>query len=146
MPANGSTPRFARNPRNFDAIITAALTNLNTDAPSGAVLLVTAGAQGSTIPRLGAILRATLATNAGLVLFRSPDQGATLRPKASVTIAAQTVAPTEALREVDFVQFSESRQLRLGPNERLYVGSMVAPPTGGICVHGDIVDFIPDPA
>lgn len=141
--ANGSTARFARNPRNFDAIITSQLTNLNTDAPSGAVLLVTATVDGGIVPRLSATLRASLAASAGIVLFRSGDQGQTLRPKGSVTLPAQTVTGTEGLREVDFVKISEQRPLRLGPNERLYVGSMAVPPAGGICVHGDIVDFIP---
>ncbi len=145
MPANGSTARFARNPRNFDAIITAALTNLNTDAPSGAVLLVTAGAQGGMIPRMGAALRATMASGTGIVLFRSSD-GTIMRQKGSANLPPQTIGTAEAPREVDFVKFSHQRPLYLGPNERLYVGSLAVPPAGGICVHGDIVDFIPDPA
>ncbi len=142
MATKGNTARFAQNPRNFDAIMTAALTNLNTDTPSGAVLLATAGAFGAMVPRLSVTVRATLATNAGIVLFRSTDQGATLRPKGSVTLTAQTVVATEALREVDFTKISEARPLRLGPNERLYIGSMVPPPAGGIAAHGDIVDFV----
>lgn len=145
MPANGSTARFARNPRNFDAVITAALTNLNTDAPSGAVLLVTAGAQGGIVPRISAILRASLTGGAGIVLFRSAT-GAVMRPKGSITIPAQNLSNAEALREVDFVKFNPQRPLYLGPNEQLYVGSMAPPPAGGIIVHGDIIDFIPDPA
>lgn len=141
MAIKGNTARFAQNPRNFDAIMTVAMTNLNTDAPGGAVLLVTAGPQGSIVPRLSATLRATLLANAGIVLFRSKD-GVALRPKGSVTITSQTVSATEGLREVDFVKFSESRPLRLGPNEQLWIGSMGTPPTGGIVAHGDIVDFI----
>lgn len=141
MAVKGNTARFAQNPRNFDAIMTAALGNLNTDTPTGAVLLVTAGPQGSIVPRLGAILRATLAANTGIVLFRSAT-GAVLRPKASVTLPAQTLTATEGLREVDFPQFSEARPLRLGPNEQLWIGSSGAPPAGGIAAHGDIVDFI----
>lgn len=135
------TAPFAQNPRTFDAIITAALQNVATDAPTNAVLLVTAGAEGAIVPRLGAMLRATLATATGLVLFISRDQGATIRPKASVTMPAQSIAATAGLIETDFTKFSEQRPLRLGPGERLYIGSMVAPPTGGIAVHGDIVDF-----
>jgi hypothetical protein len=141
--ATGNLARFARNPRTFDAIITAALQNLATDAPTNAVLLVTAGPEGAIIPRLGAMLRNTLATSTGLVLYASRDQGATMRPKSSVTMPAMTIAVTAGLTETEFTKFSELRPLRLGPNERLYIGSMVAPPAGGIAVHGDIVDFVP---
>ena len=141
MATKGNTARFAQNPRNFDAIITAALTNLDTDAPGNAVLLATAGPQGSIVPRLSAILRATLAADTGIVLFRSKD-GTILRPKGSVTLTAQTVQPTTALREVDFLKITETRPLRLGPNEQLWIGAMNTPPAGGIAAHGDIVDFI----
>jgi hypothetical protein len=140
--AKGNTARFAQNPRNFDAVITTAIQNLNTDAPTGAVLLVTAGAFGAIVPRMGAMLRASLATGAGIVLFRSNNQGATLRPKGSITMPAQTVGATTGLTETDFPKFSEQRPLRLGPNEQLWVGSMVQPPVGGIVIQGDIVDFI----
>lgn len=137
-----NTARFAQKPRTFDAIITAALTGLATDTPGGVVLLVTAGAQGGIVPRLGAMLRATLAAANGIVLFSSRDEGATIRPKSSVTMPAQTIAVTAGLVETEFTKFNELRPLRLGPNERLYIGSMTAPPAGGIAVHGDIVDFI----
>lgn len=143
---NGNTARFAQNPRTFDAIITTLITNLATDAPGGVVLLATAGEFGSIIPRLGAMLRATLLSQNGIVLYVSRDAGATLRPKGSITMPSQTVGATSGLTETEFTKFSEQRPLRLGPNERLYVGSLTAPPAGGIVVHGDIVDFIaPNP-
>ena len=141
MALKGNTARFAQNPRNFDAIMTAAMTNLNTDAPTGAVLLATAGAQGAIVPRLSVILRAPLLANTGIVLFRSKD-GSILRPKGSVTLQSQAATTAEAMREVDFAKFSEQRPLRLGPNEQLWIGSMAPPPAGGIAAHGDIVDFI----
>jgi len=140
MPDN--TARFAQKPRTFDAVITAQVTGLATDTPTNAVLLVTAGAQGGIVPRLGAMLRNTLATANGLVLFVSRNEGAALRPKSSITMPAQTIGTTAGLTETEFTKFSELRPLRLGPNEQLYVGSLTAPPAGGIVVHGDIVDFI----
>lgn len=151
MPDN--TARFAQNPRPFDAIIVAQLTNLGTDSPAGVVLLATAGPQGAMIPRIGAMLRASLAVANGIVLFSSNDAGATLRPKGSITMPAQTIGvpsgavASEALIETEFTKFSMSRPLYLGPNQRLYVGARTTPPAGGIVVHGDIIDFIaPDPA
>lgn len=132
---------FAQDPRSFDAIITAPITNLNTDAPSGLVLLVEAGAEGGIIPRLSAMPRANLTTNAGLVLFVSRDQGATMRPKGSATMLAQTLTATAGPVETDFQKYSEARPLRLGKGERLYVGSLVSPPSGGIAVYGEISDF-----
>lgn len=142
MAAKGNTARFAQKPRTFDAIISTLITNLATDAPGGVVLLATAGEFGSIIPRMGAMLRATLATANGLVLYVSRDAGTTLRPKGSVTMPPQTIGATAGLIETEFTKFSELRPLRLGPNERLYVGSLTAPPAGGIAVHGDIIDFI----
>lgn len=141
MATKGNTARFAQNPRNFDAIMIAAMTNLNTDAPTGAVLLATAGPQGSIVPRLSVILRSPMAINMGIVLFRSQN-GTVLRPKGSVSLPLQTATTADALREVDFAKFSEQRPLRLGPNEQLWIGALTTPPTGGIVAHGDIVDFI----
>lgn len=135
------TAPFAQDPRTADNVIVVALQNVATDAPTGAVLLATAGANGAIVPRLGAMPRATLATAVGLILYVSRDQGATLRPKGSVTMPAVSIANTAGLPETDFPKITEQRPLRLGPNERLYVGAMVAPPSGGIAVQCDVVDF-----
>ena len=135
------TAPFAQSPRTADNVIVVALQNVATDAPTGAVLLATAGAEGAIVPRIGAMPRATLATAVGLVLYVSRNQGATLRPKGSVTLPQYNFANTAGLPETDFPKITEQRPLRLGPGEQLYVGAMVAPPSGGIAVQCDVVDF-----
>lgn len=132
------TAAFAQTPKTADAVVTAALANLGTDAPANLSLLMTAGANGSIVTRLSASPRATI-TAAGLYLFIMRD-GVTFRLKDSVTMAAQTVAATSGITPTPFPNYAESKPLRLGAGEKLYVGSQVAL-AAGIVFSAEFTDF-----
>jgi hypothetical protein len=119
------TAPFAQTPKTATAVATAAVSGLATDAPTGAVLLGTAGAEGAIVTRLAAIPRAT-ATASSLVLFLSKDGGTTMRLIDSELMAAHTVAATTAIPETAFGNISDSNPLRLEAGDSLYVGSQVA--------------------
>lgn len=123
------TAPFAQTPKTATAVATAAVSGLATDAPTGAVLLGTAGAEGAIVTRLMALPRATV-TASSLVLFLSKDGGATLRLIDSELMAAHTVAATTAIPETAFANISDSAPLRLEAGDRLYVGSQVALASG----------------
>lgn len=127
--AKTSTAPFAQTPKTATAVATAAVSGLATDAPTGAVLLGTAGAEGAIVTRLMALPRATV-TASSLVLFLSKDGGATLRLIDSELMAAHTVAATTAIPETAFANISDSAPLRLEAGDRLYVGSQVALASG----------------
>lgn len=133
------TAAFAQTPKTADAVVTAALASLGTDAPTGLSLLYTAGPNGAIGTRLAAMPRATV-TATGLCLFISRDNGVTLRLKDSVTMAAQTVATTSGISQTQFTNYSESRPLRLGAGDKVYVGSEVAL-AAGIVFSGEFTDF-----
>ena len=119
------TAPFAQTPKTATAVAVAAVSGLATDAPTGAVLLGTAGAEGAIVTRLAAIPRATVPASS-LVLFLSKDGGATLRLIDSELMAAHTVAATTAIPETTFSNISDSTPLRLEAGDKLYVGSQVA--------------------
>jgi H+/gluconate symporter-like permease len=123
--AKTSTAPFAQTPKTATAVATAAVSGLGTDAPTGAVLLGTAGAEGAIVTRLMALPRATV-TASSLVLFLSKDGGTTLRLIDSELMAAHTVAATTAIPETAFGNISDSNPLRLEAGDSLYVGSQVA--------------------
>ncbi len=123
--AKTSTAPFAQTPKTATAVATAAVSGLATDAPTGAVLLGTAGVEGAIVTRLAAIPRAT-ATASSLVLFLSKDGGATMHLIDSELMAAHTVAATTAIPETAFGNISDSNPLRLEAGDSLYVGSQVA--------------------
>lgn len=132
-------PKFAQDPRSIDAVVTAAVGSLTTDAPTGTVLLGTASARGAILTKLSAMPRGTC-TASSLLLFVSRDNGTTQRLKDSETMIAQTVQTTVGISETPFVNISEATPIRLGPNERLYVGSQVAL-AAGIVFSGELTDF-----
>jgi len=123
--AKTSTAPFAQTPKTATAVATAAVSGLGTDAPTGAVLLGTAGAEGAIVTRLMALPRATV-TASSLVLFLSKDGGTTLRLIDSELMAAHTVATTTAIPETAFGNVSDSTPLRLEAGDKLFVGSQVA--------------------
>lgn len=133
------TAAFAQTPKTADAVVTAALANLGTDAPTGLQLLMTAGANGNIVTRLSAAPRATV-TATSLVLFISRDNGVTLRLKDSATMAAQTLSTTAGITPTPFTNYSESRPMRLGAGDKLYVGSQVAL-AAGIVFSAEYTDF-----
>ena len=115
-------PVFAVGQRSAVAACTAAKTTY-ADA-TNAVLLLTAGTNGSLVSKLSATPRATV-TATQLILLVSTDAGSTFHLLATQLMAAYTMAATTQAASVDF-GYSDTAPLRLGPNERLYVGIGVA--------------------
>ena len=130
-------PVFTQSVKTAQAVCTAAKTTYN-DA-TNAVLLWTAGADGSLIKKLSAAPRATV-TATQLQLYISKDSGTTLHLIDSELMAAYTMAQTTAVPETAFGNISESTPLRLGPTERLYVAAGVAL-AGGIVFAAEGEDF-----
>lgn len=110
------------------AICTAAKTTYN-DA-TGAVLLVTAGANGALIFSIRAVPRMTVSA-VQLQLYSSTDGGVTLNLINFALMPAYTMGQTTVPSPVqaDF-GYTESIPLRLAANERLYVATGVAFATG----------------
>ena len=129
-------PVFAVGQRSAAAVCTAAKTTYSDTA--NAVLLVTAGANGSLISRLSAIARATV-TATQLQLYLSTDGGTTLILLTTQLMAAYTMAQTTQAPLVDF-GYTDSAPLRLGPNERLYAAIGVAL-VGGVAFSATAQDL-----
>ena len=119
------TAPFAQTTKTASAVCTAAVSSLNTDTPSNAVAVYTAGLEGALVTKLTAIPRATTTASA-LYLFISNDAGSTIRLLDSELMVAHTVEATTAIPEVAFLNISESSPIRLGAGDRLYVGIGVA--------------------
>jgi len=119
------TAPFAQEPKTATAVATAAVASLTSDAPTGTVELLTAGADGAVVTSLWAIPRATV-TASSLVLFVSKDGGTTKRLVDSELLAAHTVATTTAIPETKFGNIADATPLRLAAGDKLYVGSQVA--------------------
>lgn len=117
-------------------VCTAAKTTYN-DATS-AVLLCTAGANGSILYGLSAIPRATV-TATQLQLFRSPDGGVTLNLITTALMAAYTMVQTTQAAKTLF-EFTETAALRLAAGDSLYVGIGVAL-AGGIVFDAVVEDL-----
>lgn len=132
--------RYPQQPEIDTCVVTAAVTGLGTDTPTGLVLLAQAGAKGAIIKRIWAIPRANV-TPSCLVLFISHDNGATYRLIDSETMALQTLSTTVGIAETPFANYTASDPLNLGPNDRLYVGSMVAA-AGGIVFKAQRFDMV----
>lgn len=119
-------------------VVTAALANTTTDAPTGTVKLCTAGPEGSLVTKVTALPRATI-TAARLDLYVSRDGGTTKRLVGSVLMAGRTVDATSANAAADFGITAEA-PLVLGPGEELYAGSAVAS-AGGIVFRAQREDY-----
>lgn len=131
-------PAFAQTPRTWTAVVTAAAADLDTDEPTGTVLLAEAGAEGCIMTSLTAIARAT-ATASSLLIFLSKDGGTTQRLIGSALLPAHTVAATTAIPVVDF-GYTETEPLRLEAGDQIYVGAGVAL-AGGIVFAARSTDF-----
>jgi hypothetical protein len=111
-----------------NAVVTAAKTSY-ADA-TNAVLLLTAGANGSIVCGLTAVPRGALSAVTKLMLFRSPDGGTTLHYIRPVLVAAYASdAATTAPAVADW-GFSETVPLRLSSTDQLYVGAFAAAANG----------------
>jgi len=132
------TAPFAQTPKTATAVVTAAAT-ISSDAPTGTVLLMTAGTDGALLTRLFAMPRVSVTANS-LVLYLSKDAGTTIRMIDSETLATQTLATSAAVNETVFTNYSESTPLRLEANDRLYVGAQAAV-AGGVVFRCEWMDF-----
>lgn len=118
-----NTAVFAQTPKTATAAVSLAVANLNTDAPTNVVPLFTAGANGSIMTRLSVVPRASVATAVSTVLYLSNDGGTTLRLIDSETVPVQTLSTSAGINETVFANYTESRPLRLGAGDKVYVGS-----------------------
>jgi hypothetical protein len=130
-------PVFPQSMKTAQAVCTAAKTTYNDTA--NAVLLWTAGADGSLIKRLSAIPRATV-TATQLQLYISKDAGVTLQLIDSELMLAYTMVQTSDVTETKFGNITEDNPLRLAANDRLYVATGVAL-AGGIVFQAQGEDF-----
>ncbi len=134
------TAPFAQTPKTGTAVVTAAAGNAATDAPTGAVLLATAGADGAIVTRITAIPRTTISST-GLLLFlvksASPSVYRLIDSEQMATYAESTSAATP---ETTFANFNESTPLRLEAGDMLYAASKIAA-TSGIVFKAEWTDF-----
>lgn len=133
------TAPFAQTPKSATAVVTAALGAITTDAPTGTVLLLTAGADGCIVTSISAIPRATV-TDSSLCLYLSKDGGVTQRLIDSELLGAQTVNATTKFNKRKFADVTETTPLRLAAGDRLYVGTQVAL-ASGIVFKAEYTDF-----
>lgn len=122
--------------RTAQAVCTAAKTTYSDI--TNAVLLVTAGENGSLVKRLRAVPRATV-TATNCMVLRNPAATSDYHLVDCALMAAHTVAVTTAIPETDF-GYTADNLLRLGPGEKLYVGAAVAL-AGGIVFDCELEDF-----
>lgn len=135
-----TTPNFAKTPHNESAVVTAAITNLNTDAPTGQVAIFTATVD-TNITRITAQPRGTTttATGAHLLISKAATPGV-IRLKDSVTVPAQTIGTTAGIIKTTFPDYSEQTPLRLGAGETLY-GALASAQANGIVFAIETADF-----
>ena len=138
--ANTFTAPFAQTYKTNAAAVTAALTGIGTSTVTGAVLLATAGANGSLVSKLTAIPRATV-TASSLVLFLVKASAPTVYHLIdSELMAAYTLAATTAIPETAFGNITPTTPLRLEAGDRLYAGSQVAL-AAGIVFYAEQADL-----
>lgn len=134
-----ATPVFAQSSVTKAVVCTAAVASFNTDAPTGTVKLLTAGANGGKLTRLWAIPRATV-TATRLDAYSSLDAGTTKRLFDSELMAAYTLAATTAVPEIPFSNYSEASPKYLAPGEEVYVSIAVAL-ADGIVFYAEYQEF-----
>lgn len=128
--ANTFTAPFAQKYKTGAAVVTAALAGIGTSTVTGAVLLATAGVNGSLVSKLTAIPRATVGASS-LVLFLVKASAPTVYNLIdSELMTAYTLAATTAIPETVFGNISPTTPLRLEAGDMLYVGSQVALASG----------------
>lgn len=127
--ANTFDAPFGQSPKINTAVVTAAISGITTDAPTGAVALVTAGPNGAIVKRITAVPRATV-TASSLVLLLKKSGSSDIRPIDYELMAAQTISTTSSIAETSFANISESTILFLSPGDELHVGIQVAQASG----------------
>lgn len=137
-----ATQVFAQGFRTEGGKLTAARTSYDATGVTGAVLLVTAGANGSEICRINAFPTATC-TASNVYLMKTADSGTTNYLIASATMAAQTIATTSgmtgtAILHGDGSLISEANPIRLAAGEKLYAAQSVA---NTVTVSASVKDY-----
>lgn len=133
-------------PQGINTSTAATTTNaasLTGTAPSGTVLLFTAGANGSFVTSISAIPNATAISNGNiLLLWSSDDAGTTKRLIDCVAAPADTYNVNgDPVNRIDFPNFSLSKPLYLKANERLYCGVGTNDPGAGWTWRAEGRDF-----
>jgi hypothetical protein len=124
MPVSQNKVVTPQTPKSSSGVATAANTGY-TDSPANAVVIYTAGANGSRVSRASVVTRATT-TAAEMQLFRDHDgTGTTKRFVRSKTMPATTVAQTVGQEPVDF-GYSDANPMILAAGEKLYGATGVA--------------------
>lgn len=138
--ANTFTAPFAQKYKTGAAVVTAALTGIGTSTVTGAVLLATAGTNGSLVSKITAIPRATV-TASSLVLFLVKASTPTVYNLIdSELMGAYTLAATTAVPETAFPNIAPTAPMRLEAGDMLYVGSQVAL-AAGIVFYAEQADL-----
>lgn len=126
---------FAQDPKTFGAVLTAAGASSGSDA----VLLFTAGAEGSLVSRLSVCPLGTVTATG--VTFYVEKSGTTVRlPKCSATVPAYTLSATSKLPVLALTEVGEQTPLRMGAGDKLYAATHVAN-AAGVAVTGEATDF-----
>lgn len=133
-----TTPNFANTPRNEAGVATAALTNLNTDTPTGPVLIYTATVA-TNITRITVQPRTSVISATSAYLYVSKN-GTTMRQKDSVTLGTQTINGSSAVVKATYSDYTEQTPLRLAAGESLWGGLGVAQ-AGGVVWNIEAADF-----
>lgn len=120
------TAPFVQAVNNSNCNITAATSAVSTDSVSTAVLLFTAGLEGSAITSITAIPRATVTATALYLFTTTGTDTTTLKLIDSITMPAQTLSTTAGISISTFTNYTEDYPLRLKAGEKLYVATGVA--------------------
>ena len=136
MPVTANSIITPQTPQTSNAACTTSNTTYTT-SPTNTVLLVTAGANGARLTRIGAIALETLASAVQLQLFRSRDAGTTKLFFESALAAAYTMADASEVPTTDF-GYSDDNPLILAPNERIYAAVRV---TKAITFNAEWADY-----
>jgi len=124
--ANTFTAPFVQTLKTGSAVATTAVGGIGTDTVTNAVLLTTAGANGSLLTKVSAIPRGT-ATASSLVLFLVKSSAPSVyRLIDSELMPAYTLATTTAIPETTFSNITQQTPLRLEAGDMIYAGSQVA--------------------
>ncbi|TWI69065.1 hypothetical protein IP91_00130 [Pseudoduganella lurida] len=123
---NTHFPAFPQTPEILPAVATAACNPVD---GAGAVFLCKGKEDGTMLVGLGAMARGTVSA-AGLLLFLSKDNGTTKQLIDAAFYGGFNLSTTATIPRAQFTRFSESTPFRLGKDQELYVGSMVALPAG----------------
>jgi hypothetical protein len=133
-------PVFAQKYKTNTAVVTAALTGIGTDSPTGMQQIAVGGTNGSLVSLLSAMPRATVALSSLVLYIVKASAPTVYRLIDSEVMAAYTLAATTAIPETNFGNISVTTPRRLETGDILYVGSQVAL-AAGIVFYAEVNDL-----